>query len=211
MSIKYKKIIFSIGVFILFLWIVNFAFSSAKNFEDNLLRLHVIPNSDSEKDQALKLDIRDKVLEYMKENFYDVSSKDEMVLSVSNNLDNIKMRVQDLVKRSGEKYIVDAKLVNMSFPNTQYGLFTVPSGEYDALRIVIGEGIGENWWCVLFPPLCISNSTDMTGVLNKDNKEEVIEYASLAGFENNVIKQKDCNKDSSEGISFKLKFLDYFR
>lgn len=211
MSIKYKKILFSIGVFILFLWIVNFAFSSAKNFEDNLLRLHVIPNSDSEKDQALKLDIRDKVLEYMKENFYDVSSKDEMVLSVSNNLDNIKMRAQDLVKRSGEKYRVDAKLVNMSFPNTQYGLFTVPSGDYDALRIVIGEGVGENWWCVLFPPLCISNSTDMSNVLNKESKEEIIEYASLSGIENNAINQKDDNKNSSEGISFKLKFLDYFR
>ena len=211
MSIKYKKVLFSIGVFILFLWIVNFAFSSAKNYEDNLLRLHVIPNSDSQKDQALKLDVRDKVLEYMKENFYDVSSKDEMVLSVSNNLDNIKMLAQDLVKRSGENYVVDTKLVNMKFPNTQYGLFTVPSGDYDALRIVIGAGVGENWWCVLFPPLCISNSTDISGVLNKDNKEEIIEYASLAGVENNTIKQEDCNKNSSEGIRFKLKFLDYFR
>jgi len=115
---------------------------------ENMLRLHVMANSDSEEDQALKLIVRDAIL--------NESGGFELTQSNLKLLEDVARRE---VNADGKDYPVKAELVNMFFPTRHYGDITVPAGRYDAVRLTIGSGDGENWWCVMFPPMCIPAAT----------------------------------------------------
>lgn len=133
---------------------------------DNLIRLHVIANSDDPADQALKRDVRDAIMAAMGPVFGQASSIDEARDLVRENLGRLQDITRDRIRAFGVDYDVQVELGRFPFPTRSYGNFALPAGEYEALRVVIGRGEGRNWWCVLFPPLCFVDFTAGVTVTN---------------------------------------------
>lgn len=141
-----------------------------------IVRFHVIANSNSDYDQEMKLAVRDRVLEEMNKKLiaetvssYDggesVTAKldiDEVKDLITENLDEIESIAEEVIKEYGSDYDAHAELGVRFIPKKTYGDVTFPAGNYEALNITIGEGAGENWWCVLFPPLCLIDPTGET-------------------------------------------------
>lgn len=125
---------------------------------ENLIRFHVIANSDTEEDQALKLRVRDAVVGEMTPRLKGVSDVAEARERVRENLDFIQDVAARTVKASGKDYPVRVYYGHFDFPEREYGSLKVPAGTYEAVRVVIGDGRGRNWWCILFPPLCFVNA-----------------------------------------------------
>jgi stage II sporulation protein R len=133
-------------------------------------RLHILANSDSVSDQNLKLKVRDKILSGSSEIFTTATNKNQAIAEVRKNLDKIKEIAQNEVYSEGYKYTVNVELVNMYFTTRTYGDITLPAGDYDAVRVLIGTAKGHNWWCVMFPPLCLPSAVGtvkLDKVLNK--------------------------------------------
>ena len=127
---------------------------------DKVIRLHVIANSDSGADQTLKLAVRDRVLEAA-ENLYPPGADLEQArAALEENLEALAAAGQAEVEARGYGYPVTARLERCWFPTKEYGDFALPAGTYEALRVVIGDGAGENWWCVAFPPLCLGAASE---------------------------------------------------
>lgn len=125
-----------------------------------VFRIHVLANSDSEQDQALKLKVRDRVLEYTEEMFRNATSKQEAETLVLNNIQSIADTAYKEILDNGYNYAVKAEVTKMYFTTRYYENYTLPSGMYDALRLTIGEGKGHNWWCVMYPSICISSAQE---------------------------------------------------
>ena len=132
-----------------------------QTIQSNLIRLHVIANSDTQEDQALKLQVRDRVLERATELLEQSSDMLDAQVRLENALPAIETAAQEEIFAQGYSYTVSARLEQTEFPTKFYDGFSLPSGEYLALRVVIGEGAGENWWCVVYPPLCMTAATDL--------------------------------------------------
>lgn len=126
----------------------------AEIYED-VLRLHVIANSDSEEDQALKLAVRDRIIQMSAELGEGAASIADAEQIISANIDSIRECAQREVYANGYDYPVDVRLVREEYPTKSYTSLCFPSGEYLSLQVLIGEAAGQNWWCVLFPPLCL--------------------------------------------------------
>ncbi len=141
-------------VFTLLISITGFK-AHCDNIEQKVLRLHVIANSDTKEDQELKLKVRDRVLSYSKDIFVDVADKKDAEKLTNDNLLAIKKVAQEEVLKNGYNYPVDVELKNTHFNTRVYDEVTLPAGNYDALRVIIGDGNGKNWWCVMFPPMCL--------------------------------------------------------
>lgn len=137
--------------------IVSFA-GACEDIESRVLRLHILANSDSESDQALKLKVRDAILEISPEIFGDTSSKQEAIRKAKTDLPKIIAEAERVIKAEGYNYSVRAEVVNDKFNTRVYENFTLPAGDYDAVRIIIGSGSGHNWWCVMFPALCLPSA-----------------------------------------------------
>ena len=131
--------------------------ANCSQIPDNVFRLHIIANSDTESDQNLKLKVRDEVLQYTYTLFNNAKSKYEAENVISDNLQNISNVAYKTVLDNGFDYPVKAEITNMYFTTRYYENYTLPSGKYDALRITIGSGKGKNWWCVMYPSICISS------------------------------------------------------
>ena len=143
--------------------------AAAGRIKDKVLRLHVIANSDSEEDQALKLKVRDQVLATLKpllENAEDRSSSEAIVRA---HLSEVEAAARETAWQEKPGENVHAELTNTRFQEKTYGDCTFPAGNYDALRITIGEAKGKNWWCVLFPSLCFVDTVH--GVVPEESKE----------------------------------------
>jgi stage II sporulation protein R len=144
---------------------------------DEVLRLHVIANSDSDADQELKLLVRDAILEETQKILKNVKSREEAEKIISEHsalLENIAL---ETVRKNRFDYSVALELGKEKYPTKNYESCAFPSGEYLSLRIKIGEASGENWWCVLFPPLCLSAATDkdaFTSVGITDSQYQII-------------------------------------
>jgi len=123
------------------------------------IRFHVIANSDSSEDQELKLRVRNALLERFRDEFEKIDSIEDSRRLIKENLCEIENIAKEEVRRSGKTYRVQAQLGHFSFPTKAYGNLVLPAGQYEALRVVIGEGNGANWWCVMFPPLCFVDAT----------------------------------------------------
>ena len=128
--------------------------AQCEEMRSNMLRLHILANSDSEDDQNLKYRVRDAVLvqSAAMTGTVSITAAEE---SIAGSLEEIEAIAQKEILDAGYDYSVKAKLVNMYFSTRRYEKITVPAGRYDAVRIIIGEGNGENWWCVMFPPMCV--------------------------------------------------------
>lgn len=175
--------------------------ASSKAISQEVFRLHILANSDSEEDQKLKLDVRDIVQEYCY-NIYDkADTKEEAEAVISENLSNIISVAQKEVYRQGFNYTVKGKIVNMYFTNRTYEDITLPAGYYDAVRLTIGSGEGHNWWCVMFPPICISaaeDTADISDVLDDNETELVTEQSYQYKFKVYEIYQNLMNKLNEE-------------
>lgn len=126
-----------------------------EDMPEKLFRLHILANSDSEEDQQLKYELRDYLLEDLDSIFEGCSTAEEAKSAAKANISLIAEKSQQFVEEKGYDYDVKASVENTYFTTRRYGGFVAPAGNYDALRIVIGEGEGHNWWCVMFPPLCL--------------------------------------------------------
>ncbi len=130
---------------------------------ENTLRLHIIAASDSEFDQELKLKIRDRIL--AEGLFLETDDIDEALRTAMKNLDEIEAVAREVISEAGADYPVSAEIETMFFEVREYGDVVMPAGRYKALRIVVGSGEGKNWWCVLFPPLCVNPASETNEIL----------------------------------------------
>lgn len=126
-----------------------------------MIRLHVIANSDSDADQALKLEVRDKVLDFTTTVLQRSTDMEDAQVRLRKELTRIETIARREIAAQGYDYPVTAQLASAEFPLKEYDGFSLPAGEYMALRLVIGEGEGRNWWCVVYPPLCTAAAADM--------------------------------------------------
>ncbi len=162
---------------------------------DKVVRLHVIANSDSPEDQALKLAVRDEILAQGDALFTQGTTADDAAEILTTNLSQLTAVGAEVVGEWGYDYPVCVSLEDdVWFPTKEYEDFSLPAGEYRALRIVIGEGSGENWWCVVFPPLCLGSVSETT-----------VQTATDGGFDEDEI---SLITGESEGYIMKFKALE---
>lgn len=150
---------------------------------EEVFRFHVLANSDSKEDQALKMKVKEQVLVYMKQELPSSDSVKTTRLWAENHLDEIKQISKQVISEEGYDYSVQAQVTKCQFPDKSYGDVTFPAGEYEALRIEIGEAKGQNWWCVLYPNLCFMDAVhavvpeegkrDLKRVLDEDTYDMV--------------------------------------
>ncbi len=160
---------------------------------DSVIRLHVLAASDSERDQALKLTVRDAVLEKTRTLLENVDQKEDAARILQDALPEIEAVAEDTLLRAGAPNTVSVTLGEECYPTREYEQLAFPAGKYLSLRVMIGEAEGKNWWCVLFPPLCLTAATDA-----KEN-ETVCLSAGLTGEQYRMIADTDETK-------YKLRF-----
>lgn len=144
--------------------------TDSQALHDELLRLHVVGASDSAQDQDVKLLVRDAVLASLEEGLQDLTDVDAAVEYVAQMLPQVEAAANRALEAAGFSDTAAVTLTEEAFPTREYDTFSLPAGVYKALRVVIGEGEGKNWWCVVFPQLCMGDS------------EEFVETASMAGM-----------------------------
>ncbi|MBQ9757648.1 MAG: stage II sporulation protein R [Clostridia bacterium] len=153
---KSRLIFLFILLILIFTLLITYAKGTAQNISNAVLRLHIVANSNLEVDQQLKLAVRDKVLRETSHIFKDTRSADEAQVLAKKHSALIQKTAEDEIKRQGFDYPVQVSVTECAFPTKVYGDITLPSGKYNAVKIEIGEAIGENWWCVMYPPLCFT-------------------------------------------------------
>lgn len=135
---------------------------------DTVVRLHVIANSDSEEDQNLKLKVRDRILELVEPAVKDCKSQSEAIAAIGKIIDELEIAAEETVSKEGYSYDVRIVIGDEYYPTKNYESCAFPAGEYVSLRVCIGDASGANWWCCLFPPLCLSASGDNAEKTNED-------------------------------------------
>ena len=155
---KLWKRIMICGLLAVFIW-TCFLAADHRKLCNNLIRFHVVAHSDGEEDQAIKLSIRDAVLNSMREDMQKIRDIDEAKKYLQENLPEIQQLVDQSLKELGFQGSCCVTLRKERFDIRHYDTFSLPAGIYDSLRIVIGDGSGKNWWCVSFPSLCIPATT----------------------------------------------------
>ena len=171
-----------------------------KGLSDNLIRLHIIANSDSPEDQELKREVRDAMLTFVRGEVKDSLNIEQTRGIILNNMDEITSVAQKIIYEKGKNYEVKTMLGTYQFPTKAYGDIYLPAGNYQALRVVIGNGDGANWWCVLFPPLCFVDVTH--GTVPETVKEDLKKV--LTEEEYKIITSSEDESDIPIKIKFKI-------
>ena len=148
-----KRIGFCMAVSVL-IWCFG-VISDRKSLNENLIRLHVVANSDSAEDQSIKLQVRDAVVESLQDAMKDMGNVEEAKAYIQENIPKIQEVANRVLTQAGVDADAVVTLAKETFDTRYYDTFKLPAGIYEALRITIGEGEGKNWWCVVFPGLCI--------------------------------------------------------
>ena len=190
--------------FLLFLYTticaISYAQTVSSNISESVFRLHVIANSDSQEDQNLKYIVRDNLLSYMNEICANVNNKAEAIEIAKQNEAEFKQIAIQTIQEQGYSYDVNISIGNFEFPTKQYGDISLPAGYYDALRVERGEAKGQNWWCVMFPPLCFVDIS--SGIVPEESKELI---------QNNLNEEEFALvSDHNPEIQFKFKLLEFF-
>lgn len=173
-----------------------------EDISEKLIRFHVLANSDSDIDQDLKLRVKDEVLKYISPILNEAQSLEESREILKREDKNIIKIAEDYIKSQGFDYTVETTLTRENFPVKEYGNIVLPQGEYEAYRILIGEGEGQNWWCVMFPPLCFIDVTK--GQVAYDETEKKMKDV-LSEEEFKSVNKKENN------VKFGLKVIDLFK
>ena len=199
----FLKILLIILLFVIFISTSAYSYSSAvsNNIADSIFRLHVIANSNSSDDQTLKLEIRDNVLKYMNSILVNTNSKSEAINIVKSHINEIYSIAKTTCKTYGYDYPINISVGKSDFPTKVYGDVTLPAGIYDSLKIEIGSSSGNNWWCVMFPPLCFVDVS--SGIVPAESKEILKNKLDTEEF--NLI----TSTDSSRELSFKFKIVEF--
>ena len=190
----------------IFLLSINYTQAVSLNLSDSVFRLHIIANSDSSDDQNLKLKVRDNIIDYMNTLTENTSNKDEVISIASNHLNTFKEIALNTIKDNGYNYNVNIEIGNFYFPTKSYSNISFPAGNYDALKIEIGKAIGQNWWCVLFPPLCFVHST--TGLVPEDSKNILKQNMDSESYK--LINEGNNNETNTSDIKIKFKIIEFF-
>ena len=195
-----KKITIFTFLFLIYFLTCAFNYSNAvtKDISDSIFRLHVIANSNTLDDQNLKYKVRDSILEYMESIINTASSKEEIISLIKLHLDDFVKIAQETIYENGYNYKVSVEIGNYEFPLKSYGDISFPPGYYDALRVKIGTAMGENWWCVMFPPLCFIDVS--SGIVPEESKD--ILESELTEDEFKLI------SENSNEIKFKFKIVE---
>ncbi len=170
-----------------------------EGISDSVVRLHIVANSDSAEDQSLKLKVRDEITGYLKPMLDNAENVEETKNIIAFNLENIEEEAERIIKKYGYTYGVTVSLGNFDFPAKEYGNVRFPKGNYDALKIVIENGNGKNWWCVLYPQLCFSENVN--GILPEESETKL--KNTLSDDQYDVITNKS-------KINFKFKIVEWF-
>ncbi|MGE5474341.1 MAG: stage II sporulation protein R [Ignavibacteriales bacterium] len=201
-NIKYLLVVFILLCSYIILSGYIYSEKITADMAKNIVRLHVIANSDSQYDQQIKLKVRDSVLKYMEDNSKGVNSANAAKGFICRNLSNIESIASAVLKSYGLNYQAKASFGKFAFPTKAYGDVSLPAGNYQSLRIVLGNGTGRNWWCVMFPPLCFVDAS--TGVLPAESKLEL--KSSLTEEEYKLALGNA--KDASSEIKIKFKIVE---
>ncbi|MBR1763750.1 MAG: stage II sporulation protein R [Eubacterium sp.] len=193
-----KKLTVFTSVFLVLTIFVS-AFTSVINMSESIsnkvFRLHILANSDEKYDQELKLKVRDKILSLSKELYNDCESVDEAINVSKDNLDLFRETAQKVIAFYGFEYEARPYVTKEYFNTRKYDNFSLPAGIYDCLKIEIGQGKGKNWWCVMFPSVCISGCTDdFNGVLTEDERRMIEEDKYIVKFKAVEIYEKLKNR-----------------
>lgn len=143
---------------LLIIFIITLSLLSACSRYEEPFRLHIIANSDSEYDQEIKLKVRDAILRLTEEDMSEFKNVKEAEKYAAENLSRLIECANNVLEENGAEYTARGEIGVFEFPDRTYGDVTYPAGDYYALRIVLGNGSGKNWWCVMFPPLCVINT-----------------------------------------------------
>ncbi len=199
---KVKMVIILTFLFFVYttLCAISYANDISTDIADSVFRLHVIANSDSEIDQDLKYTVRDALLSYMNDLCANCTSKEEAISIASEHLEDFKEIALNTIQEEGFDYSVNIRIGNFEFPTKHYGDISLPAGTYDALRVEIGEAKGQNWWCVMFPPLCFVNAS--SGIVPEESKEDL--QNTLTDEEFSIVS----DNDSNFGFQLKFKILE---
>lgn len=175
---------------------------------DESIRLRILAHSDSPQDQAIKMLVRDRVVEQMNSWASEASSIEEARAVVQNNLQQLEQVVGDVLKENGQTYGYKLALSEVEFPTKSYGGLVYPAGQYEALLISLGNAEGRNWWCVLFPPLCFVDSVsgEATTMTNEDPVKEDMDVAETEAF--NVDATVEITQVDSEDIKVEFFLVD---
>lgn len=198
-KVKYSLILIILLSIYIFISAVSYVTAISSDLENIIFRLHVIANSDSNEDQNLKYIVRDNLIAYMNELSANSKTKEEAIQIAKEHTDEFYNIAKKTIIDNGYNYDVTVEIGNFDFPTKHYGDISIPAGYYDALRVKIGKAQGQNWWCVMFPPLCFVNVT--SGIVPEESKELL--ESELNEEEYDIIS----NKNSSE-IKFKFKLIE---
>ena len=197
---KFKRFCIIILLLALYIFISALSYTRAicSDIQDSVFRLHVIANSDSDEDQNLKYIVRDSVINYINEITSNATSKEEVMEAAQEHLPQIHSIASKAIFDNDYNYDIKVSIGNFFFPTKQYGDITFPPGYYDALKIEIGEAKGQNWWCVMFPPLCFVDVT--SGIVPEESKENL---------KNNLSQEEyDLISNNSTDIEIKFKIVE---
>lgn len=190
----------SFGVIVLYMWIVVLGHDPLQpSIASKILRFHVLANSDADCDQAVKLEVRDAVGTYLQPLLEEAESLEETKQITARNLREITKMAKTVLEMNGYDYEVTAHITKVNFPEKTYGSYTFPKGEYEALQIVIGEGKGQNWWCVLYPNMCFKGS--VFEVVEEEAEESLREVLNAWEY---------ADVFDSGKVELRLKFLEHF-
>lgn len=162
-KLKWWEVLFLVTIAAAVLWL-GLMTAQQRRLAGSMLRLHVVANSDDEADQAVKLKVRDAVLSCAEGWLEGVEDPKEAEAVLSLHLSELEQAGEQVMRENGYSYPVKASLEQVHFPTKYYDGFALPAGEYRALRVVLGEGAGQNWWCVVFPGLCVAPAAEWQDV-----------------------------------------------
>ena len=197
---KIKKLLIIFILFILYFIFnsISYSYYISNNLEESLFRLHIIANSDSEEDQNLKLYIRDNIINYLKN--YQFSNKKDLIKFLNAHKEDLNELIKSSIIQKGYNYNFTVEIGNSFFPQKKYENIILPSGYYDGLKVKIGKAEGKNWWCVLFPPMCLINES----TCKLPEESELLLENSLSEESNLIV------SSSTQKYKFKFKIVDFF-
>ena len=168
---------------------------------EQIIRLHVIANSDTEEDQELKMKVKETIITYLRGEMQDAVSVDEARQVIVEHLPEIEEIATEKMRVEGYDYTAEATLGESYFPVKEYGDLTFPAGDYEALRVKLGKSEGRNWWCVMYPTLCFVDSTYQ--VVPDSSKEQLKQSLTSEEY--------DSLLDGGDDVSYSCKILEWIQ
>ncbi len=156
--------------------VLNYSYIYSMNvktdLKDNVIRFHILANSDEQYDQDLKVYVKNQILKKYKNDLIKNNTREDAITFFNDNMEEIELYAEEVIREQGYDYDVNCELKYADFPTKSYNDISLPQGEYLAFRVLIGEHKGKNFWCVLYPPLCYTDAVDTTTFNNAKTKLE---------------------------------------